>query len=71
MLSRSSTNLGHVELKTRSLCQISLKPYSTSRGHTFALIFKELYQNICLDDILVKRNVGHVDKKLGHSFNFL
>ena len=54
MISRSVLNMGPVGLKTRSLCQISLKPNSSSRGHGFALIFKELYQNICLDDILVK-----------------
>ena len=34
--------------------QMSSKPYS--RGHRFALIFKELYQNVCLDD----RHLGQV-----------
>ena len=39
-------------------CQISLKPYSPSRGHSFALIIRELCQNVCLDNVLVKLEFG-------------
>ena len=40
---------------TRSNC---LKPCSPSRGHSFASIFMKLYQNVCLDNILVKFDHG-------------
>ena len=58
IMSRSGLNIGHVRSKTRSLGQISLKPYSPSRGHSFASVFMELYKNVCLDDILVKFEYG-------------
>ena len=56
--------------------QISLKPYSLFRGQSFALIFKELYQNLCFDDNLVKFEYGSCwvktrslfYKTLDHSF---
>ena len=50
--------MGHVRSKNRSLGQISLKPYSHSRGHSFASIFMKLHQNVCLDDVLVKLEYG-------------
>ena len=59
--------MGHVGSKTSSLGQISLKPFSPSRGHNFASIFKKLHQNVCLDNILVKFEYGSLgDKKVGH-----
>ena len=54
--------MGHIKSKTRSLGQISLKPCSASRGHSMvyyvALSIMKLYQNVCLDDILVKFEYG-------------
>ena len=58
LISQSSLNIGHVGSKTRSLFQTLLKVNSPSRGYSFAVIFKELYQNVCLDDILVKLECG-------------
>ena len=45
IMSRSSLNLGHVGLKTRSLGQILEKPCVHSRGQSFDSKFMELYQN--------------------------
>ena len=53
VISRSSSYMGHVRSKTRSLGQISLKPCSPSRGHSFASIFMKLHRTVCLDNILV------------------
>ena len=58
--------MGHVGSKIRSLGQISLKPCSPSRGNSFASIFMKIYQNVCLDDILVKIDMVYGDQKLGH-----
>ena len=61
--------MAHVRSKTRSLCQIILKPYSPSRDHSFALIFKELIKMFVLMISWSSRNVGHVGSKtrsLGH-----
>ena len=55
--------MGHVGSKTRSLCQISLNPYSPIRGHSIALIFKELYQNV---DVLVVVSWVMLGKKPDH-----
>ena len=43
--------MGHVRSKTRSLGQISEKPYVHSRGHIFSPIIMKLGQNVCLDEI--------------------
>ena len=43
--------LGHVRSKTRSLTQISEKPYVHSRGHIFSPIIMKLGQNVCLGEI--------------------
>ena len=43
--------MGHVKSKTRSLGQISEKPYVHSRGHIFNLIIMKRGQNVCLDEI--------------------
>ena len=51
MISRPSSKLGHVGLKTRSPGQVLEKACEHSRGHIFGLIFMKLGQNIYLDDI--------------------
>ena len=43
--------MGHVKSKTRSLGQISEKPYVHSRGHIFRPIIMKPGQNVCLDEI--------------------
>ena len=44
--------MGTVRPKTRSLGQISLKPCSPCRGHSFALILMELYQGPVVQSIV-------------------
>ena len=44
-MSRSSSKLGLVESKTRSLGQILEKPSVHSRGHSFDLKILKLFQN--------------------------
>ena len=44
-MSRSSSKLGHVKSKTRSLGQILEKPGVHSRVHSFDSKFMKLYQN--------------------------
>ena len=51
MKSRMSLKMGHVRLNTRSLGQISGKPYVHSRGHIFSLIIMKHGQNVCLVEI--------------------
>ena len=43
--------MGCVRSKTRSLGQISEKPFVHSRGHIFSPIIMKLGQNVCLDEI--------------------
>ena len=64
MISWSSLNMGHVGSKTRSLGQISLKPCSLFRGHSFASIFMKLHQNVCFVDILIKIEYGSCRNKI-------
>ena len=45
LISRSSSKLGHVGSKPRSLGQILEKPTVHSRGHSFDSKFMKLYQN--------------------------
>ena len=45
IMSRSSSKLGHVGSKTRSLDQILEKPCVHSRGHSFDSKFMKLNQN--------------------------
>ena len=45
IISRSSSKLGHVGSKTRSLGQILEKPCVHSRGHRFDSKVMKLYQN--------------------------
>ena len=46
IISRSSSKLGHVGSKTRSIDQILKKPCVHSRGHSFDLKFMNLYHDI-------------------------
>ena len=57
-ISRSSSNMGHVWSKTRSVGQIMEKPSEHSRGHIFGPIFIQLSQNDYLDNISVKFKYG-------------
>ena len=51
MKSQTSLKMGHVRSKTKSIGQISEKPYVHSRGHIFSPIIMKLGQNVCLDEI--------------------
>ena len=51
MKSQTSLKMDHVRSKTRSLGQISEKPYVHSRGHTLSPIIMKCGQNVCLDEI--------------------
>ena len=57
-ISRSSSNMGHVGSKTRSVGQIMEKPSEHSRGHIFGTNFIKLAQNDHLDNISVKFEYG-------------
>ena len=46
IISRSSSKLGHVGSKTRSLGQILEKPCVHSRGHSFDHKFRKVCQNV-------------------------
>ena len=63
VISRLSLNMYYVGSKTRSPDKIPLKPCSPSRGHSFALIFMELYQKVCLMMSWSSLNMGHVGSK--------
>jgi hypothetical protein len=58
MKSRTSSNLGHVGSKSRSLGQIIEKPCLHSRGHNIDSIFIKLAHNDCLDEVSVKFESG-------------
>ena len=60
MKSRTSLKMGHVRSKTRSLGQISEKPYLHSRGHVFSPIIMELGQNYFLMKSQTGLKMGHV-----------
>ena len=51
MKSRTSSKMGHVGSKTRSLGKILEKPCVRSRGHILNRILMEVGQDVCLDDI--------------------
>ena len=65
--SRSSSKMGHVGSKTRSLGQIIEKPCVHSRGHSFDHKLMKICQNVNHHN-----NVGHdrnwvmLGQKLGH-----
>ena len=50
--------MGHVRSKTRSLGQISEKPYVHSRGLIFSPFVMKRGQNVCLDEISVRFENG-------------
>ena len=56
--SRSSSKLGHVGSKTRSLGQILEKTCVHSKRHSFDPKFTKLYQNVNDHNILVKFKIG-------------
>ena len=58
MKSQTSSEIGHVESKTRSLGQILEKPYVRSRGHIFSQIIIKLGWNVCLNEISDKFENG-------------
>ena len=58
MISWTSSEMGHVGSKTRSLGQILEKPSVRSRGHIFSWILMKVGQDVCLDDISDKIENG-------------
>ena len=58
IISRSSSKLGYVGSKTRSLGQILEKPCVHSRGHSFDSKFMKLNQNANDHNIKVKFETG-------------
>ena len=62
-ISRSSSNMGHVGSKTRSVGQIIEKPCEHSRGHSFGPVIIKLAQNDYLDNISVKFEYGSCQVK--------
>ena len=54
----TSSKMGHVGSKTRSLGQILEKPSVRSRGHIFSWILMKVGQDVCLDDISDKIENG-------------
>ena len=58
IMSRSSSKLGHVGSKTRSLGQILEKPCEHSRRHSFDSKFTKLNQTVNDHNILVKFKTG-------------
>ena len=58
IISRSSTKLGHVESKTRSLGQILEKPCVYSKRHKFDPEFMKLCQIVNHHNILIKFETG-------------
>ena len=57
-ISQSSSNMGDVGSKTRSVGQIMEKPCEHSRGHIFGPIFIKLAQKDHPDNISVKFEYG-------------
>ena len=57
-ISQSSSNMGDIGSKTRSVGQIMEKPCESSRGHSFGPIFIKLAQNDHLDNISDKFEYG-------------
>ena len=63
MKSQTSSKVGHVRSKTRSLGQILEKPCVRSRGHIICLIIMKHIQSICLNKIWNEFENGHVRSK--------
>ena len=62
-ISRPSSIMGHVGLKTRSPGQILGNFCLHSRGYICNLILMKLCQNVCLDNILDKFEYGSCQAK--------
>ena len=60
MKARSSSNMGHVYLKTRSLGQIIEKPCDHARDHIYSQIFMELAQMIASINSWSSLNMDYV-----------
>jgi hypothetical protein len=61
VISRSSSKLGHMTLKTRSQGQIIAKDCPQSRSLNFGPIFFKLCQNVYLNDIYYMFVTGSCD----------
>ena len=61
--SQTSSKLGHVGSKTRSLGQILEKPCVCTLGQIFILIIMKLGQNVCLDKISDNLKIIYVVSK--------
>ena len=59
----TSSKMGHVRSKTRSLGQILEKPCVCFRGHIFSPIIMKLGQNVCLDKTCTSFKMGHAGSK--------
>ena len=63
IISRSSSKLGHVGSKTRSLGQILEKPCVHSRGHSFDHKFMKVCQNVNILISWSSSKLGHIGSK--------
>ena len=63
IISRSSSKLGHLGSKTRSLGQILEKPCVHSRGHSFDHKFMKVCQNVIIIISRSSLKLGHVGSK--------
>ena len=63
--SRTSSKMGHVGSKTRSLSQILEKPCVRSRGQCFSPFIIKSSQNVCLDKVSDEFENGYVGSKTG------
>ena len=63
IISTSSSKLGHLGSKTRSLGQILKKPCVHSRGHSFDSKFMKLYHNVIIIISRSSSKLGHVGSK--------
>ena len=64
-VSQSSSNIGDVGLKTRSVGQIMEKPCEHSRSHSFVQSSSNLLRMIILTISRSSSNMGDVGSKLG------
>ena len=63
IISRSSSKLGHVGSKTRSLGQILEKPCEHSRGHNFDSKFMNIIRMLMIIISRSRSELGHVGSK--------
>ena len=55
--------MGQVRSNSTLVGQILEKPYVRSRGHIFSQIIVKLGQNVCLDELMEKFEIGCVESK--------